>query len=62
MSRGSLLCESAREFLSKSQDSFLIQPGSISNERLQVLASRIASVDPNRLNPIGVLIPQDPDG
>lgn len=57
-----VLCDFARRLLGKSQESFLIRPGLISNERLQALAVRIASAHPDRLSPIGVLVPQNSEG
>ena len=62
ISSETLLCDFARELLSRSQESFLIRPGLISNERLYALAVRIAAAHSDRLSPIGVLVPQNSDG
>jgi hypothetical protein len=57
-----VLCDFARRLLGKSQESFLIGTGLVSNDRLQALAVRIASARPERLSPIGVLVPHNSDG
>ena len=62
MTSRSLLCDLARGLLGESQESFLVRPGLISNGRLRALAERIASAHPERLSPIGVLVPQNSDG